>query len=180
MTMRKHFYAAQRPRGGRNEVNVIMFAGRQMCDRFLEQHKNDGDCKGGAWCDAYEVSAREARKLAREQGDGISDGISTWYMLSPGNMISSTQYGANSLDVGDGTRIDVHWTFRCARGNDNVTLTRVRNETPRPTYARQYADADVIAQTHTAGFRGKWTLYLSNHEELKLNTNLSGGAVDGG
>jgi hypothetical protein len=82
--------------------------------------------------------------------------------------ISTKQYGCSSVDVGDGTRIDVHMANNAGRGNDNVTLTRVCNETPRPTYTRQYADADVIAQTRTSGWRGKWSLTQRVREELGL------------
>jgi hypothetical protein len=72
------------------------------------------------------------------------------------------------VDVGDGTRIDVHMANNSGRGSNNVTLTRVRNETPRPTYTRQYADADVIEQTCTSGWRGKWAPTQRVRENLGL------------
>jgi hypothetical protein len=50
--------------------------------------------------------------------------------------IDTKQFGCDSVDVGDGTRIDVHMANNSGRGRDNVTLTRVRDETPRPTYTR--------------------------------------------
>jgi hypothetical protein len=64
--------------------------------------------------------------------------------------------------------IDVHMANNRGRGDDNVTLTRVRNETPRPSRSGQYADADVIAQTRTSGWRGKWALTRRVREELGL------------
>jgi hypothetical protein len=84
------------------------------------------------------------------------------------NTIDTTQYGCSSVILGDGTRIDAHMANNAGRGRDNVTLTRVRSETPRPTYTRQYVDADVIAQTRTSGWRGKWGLTRRVRDELGL------------
>jgi hypothetical protein len=82
--------------------------------------------------------------------------------------INTNQYGCDSVNVGDGTRIDVHMANNAGRGRNNVSLTRVRSETPRPTYTRQYADADVIARTRTSGWRGKWALTRRVREELGM------------
>jgi hypothetical protein len=84
--------------------------------------------------------------------------------------IDTNQYGCSSVDVGDGTRIDVHMANNAGRGDDNVTLTRVNNETPRPTYTRQYDADDVIAQTRTSGWQGKWALTRRVREELEIDT----------
>ena len=84
------------------------------------------------------------------------------------NQINTNQYGVGSVDVGDGTRIDVHMANNAGRGNDNVTLTRVRQDVQRPAYTRQYAAADVVAQTRSSGWSGKWALTMRVREELGL------------
>jgi len=84
------------------------------------------------------------------------------------NQINTNQYGCNSVDVGDGTRIDVHMANNAGRGGDNVTLTRVAVAVSRPSYTKGYADADVIGQTRTSGWRGKWSLTQRVREELGL------------
>lgn len=82
--------------------------------------------------------------------------------------LNTNQYGCRSIAVGDGTRIDVHMANNAGRGNNNVTLTRVRELVARPPYTRQYADADVIGQTRTSGWRGKWALTQRVRKELGL------------
>ena len=84
------------------------------------------------------------------------------------NQINTNQYGCNSVDVRDGTRIDVHMANNAGRGDDNVTLTRVAAGVARPVYTRGYADECVITQTRTSGWRGKWTLSQRVREELGL------------
>ena len=84
------------------------------------------------------------------------------------NQINTNQHGCSSVDVGDGTRIDVHMANNSGRGGDNVTLTRVRSDVCRPVYTRQYADADVMSQTRTSGWRGKWALSQRVREGLGL------------
>jgi len=68
----------------------------------------------------------------------------------------------------DGTRIDVHMANNAGRGRDNVTLTRVRQDVKRPGYTRQYADDDVISQTRTSGWNGKWAFSVRIRRELGL------------
>ena len=68
----------------------------------------------------------------------------------------------------DGTRIDVHMANNKGRGRDNVTLTRVHQDVQRTAYTRQYADGDVVAQTRTSGWNGKWALTQRVREELGL------------
>jgi hypothetical protein len=80
----------------------------------------------------------------------------------------TNHYGVGSVDCGDGTRVDVHMANNAGRGQDNVTLTRVRQGLPRPAYTRQYTPADVIAQTRTSGWRGKWSLTARVREDLGL------------
>ena len=84
------------------------------------------------------------------------------------SQIKSSQYGCKSVDCGDGTRIDVHMANNVGRGSDNVTLTRVRQDVQRPAYTRQYAADDVISQTRTSGWNGKWALSQRVREELGL------------
>ena len=84
------------------------------------------------------------------------------------SLIKSNQYGCKSVDCGDGTRIDVHMANNAGRGSDNVTLTRVSATVMRPTCTRQYADDDVVAQTRTSGWNGKWALSQRVREELGL------------
>ena len=84
------------------------------------------------------------------------------------SQIKSTQYGCRSVDCGDGTRIDVHMANNAGRGSDNVTLTRVKTTVMRPSYTRQYAAADIVAQTRTSGWNGKWALSQRVREELGL------------
>jgi hypothetical protein len=79
-----------------------------------------------------------------------------------------TKYGCKSVDCGDGTRIDVHMANNAGRGGDNVTLTRVAATVIRPVYTRGYAAADVVAQTRTSGWNGKWALSQRVREELGL------------
>lgn len=78
------------------------------------------------------------------------------------------RYGCGSIDCGDGTRIDVHMANNAGRGTNNVTLTRVAVTVARPAYTRQYHDADIIAQTRTSGWNGKWALSQRVREELGL------------
>jgi len=82
--------------------------------------------------------------------------------------IHRNQHGVKSLFCGDGTRIDVHMANNKGRGSDNVTLTRVLQEVPRPSYTRNYECDDVIAQTRTSGWRGKWSLTKRVRQELGL------------
>jgi hypothetical protein len=83
--------------------------------------------------------------------------------------INTNQYGCHSVDVGDGTRIDVHMANNRGRGTNNVTLTRVcAMGVARPPFSRQYAHADVIAQTQTSGWSGKWRLTRRVREGLGL------------
>ena len=84
------------------------------------------------------------------------------------SLIKSNQYGCKSVDCGDGTRIDVHMANNAGRGSDNVTLTRVAVTVARPAYTRQYHDADIIAQTRTSGWNGKWAMSQRVREELGL------------
>ena len=84
------------------------------------------------------------------------------------SQIKSNQYGCNSVDCGDGTRIDVHMANNAGRGTNNVTLTRVKTTAKRPAYTRQYAAADVVAQTRCSGWNGKWALSQRVREELGL------------
>lgn len=71
---------------------------------------------------------------------------------------NKNQYGCASVDCGDGTRIDVHMANNKGRGTDNVTLTRVPTRVSRPHFTRQYKPEDIIRQTTTSGWRGKWSL----------------------
>lgn len=82
--------------------------------------------------------------------------------------LKSRHYGCRSVDCGDGTRIDVHMANNAGRGSDNVTLTLVRADVPRPAYTRQYKQADIIAQTRTSGWCGHWSLSQRVREELGL------------
>ena len=84
------------------------------------------------------------------------------------NQITTNQYGVNSVDCGDGTRIDVHMANNAGRGRDNVTLTRVAVAVGRPKYTRQYADDEVVGQTRTSGWRGKWSMSRRVSENLGL------------
>jgi hypothetical protein len=63
MMSKRHYYAAQSPRGFGNEVNVIRFADKATRDRWVEEHKDDGGSNSAA-CGAYAVSAAQARKIA--------------------------------------------------------------------------------------------------------------------
>ena len=79
------------------------------------------------------------------------------------------QFGVESIDVLDGTRIDVHMANNRGRGRNNVTLTRVKQDVERPMYTRQYKDKDVIAQTSTSGWAGHWSLSKRVREDLKIS-----------
>ena len=82
--------------------------------------------------------------------------------------IKSKNFGCGSIEIGDGTRIDIHMANNAGRGTDNVTLTLVRSAVPRPAYTRQYKQADIIAQTRTSGWCGHWSLSRRVREELGL------------
>lgn len=82
--------------------------------------------------------------------------------------IGTKYYGCGSIMIDDGTRIDVHMANNAGRGSDNVTLTLVRADVPRPAYTRQYKQADIIAQTRTSGWCGHWSLSQRVREELGL------------
>ena len=84
------------------------------------------------------------------------------------NITNKRQHGCRSLECGDGTRVDIHMANNAGRGCNNVTLTRVAATVTRPAYTRQYAAADVIAQTRTSGWNGKWALSQRVREELGL------------
>lgn len=65
------FYAAQRPRGFANEVNVYQFATHLARDAWVQAHKDDGDVNSasrGAWS----IGAREARAILRAKGDEVT------------------------------------------------------------------------------------------------------------
>jgi len=87
------------------------------------------------------------------------------------SQIKSSQYGCKSVYCGDGTRIDVHMANNAGRGTNNVTLTRVKTTVMRPSCTRQYAAADVVAQTRCSGWAGKWALSQRVREELGLFGN---------
>lgn len=91
------------------------------------------------------------------------------------NQLNSNRYGCGSLDVGNGTRIDVHMANNAGRGNNNVTLTHVCDSVERPARSRQYNDADVIGQTHTSGWRGRWTLSRRVRDALGLCVDKDNG-----
>jgi hypothetical protein len=84
------------------------------------------------------------------------------------NELNTNQFGCKSVDVGDGTRIDVHMANNAGRGSDNVTLTRVSVAVARPAFTRGYANDDVVAETRTSGWSGKWSLTKRVREELGL------------
>lgn len=84
------------------------------------------------------------------------------------NQITREQFGCESIDLDDGRRIDVHMANNAGRGDDNVTLTLVRDTTERPQYTRWYVPEDVIAQTRTSGWRGRWALSARVRQELGL------------
>ena len=77
-------------------------------------------------------------------------------------------FGCRSIGLGDGTRIVVHMANNAGRGSDNVTLTLVRADVPRPAYTRQYKQDDIIAQTRTSGWCGHWSLSKRVRAELGL------------
>jgi len=89
-----------------------------------------------------------------------------WVLQS--DNLKPEQFGVGSLDCQDGTRLDVHMANNAGRGANKVTLTRVKNTVTRPKYTRDYAAADVIAQTRTAGWRGQWTLNAKVRKELGM------------
>jgi hypothetical protein len=67
----RHYYAAQSPRGFANEITVIRFSSAADRDRWVDDHKDDGDCNSAA-CGAYRITAKEARKIAGYKGDAIT------------------------------------------------------------------------------------------------------------
>ena len=84
------------------------------------------------------------------------------------NGTKTKNFGCGSILVSNGTRIDVHMANNAGRGADNVTLTLVRADVPRPAYTRNYNQDDIIAQTRTSGWCGHWSLSRRVREELGL------------
>ena len=84
------------------------------------------------------------------------------------NGTTAKYVGCGSIEIDGGTRIDVHMANNAGRGSDNVTLTLVRTDVPRPAYTRNYKQCDIIAQTRTSGWRGHWSLNKRIRKELGL------------
>ena len=80
--------------------------------------------------------------------------------------LSGQQFGVASIDLHDGTRLDVHMANNRGRGTNNVTLTRVPIDTERPAVTARYEN--YIAQTQTGGWRGYWYASKRVRESLEL------------
>jgi hypothetical protein len=74
--MSRHYYTAQSPRGFSNEVNVYRFTSKAARDQWVDEHANDGDCNSAA-CGAYVVTAAEAHRILRRQGDAVTEVYNT-------------------------------------------------------------------------------------------------------
>jgi hypothetical protein len=62
------FYAAQSPRGFRNEINVHSFETKAARDQWVAKHSDDGDVNSAS-CGAYKVTSRRAREILGFRGD---------------------------------------------------------------------------------------------------------------
>lgn len=67
----RRYYAAQKPRGFANEIEVCSFGSRALRDAWVDAHADDGDVNSAA-CGAYAVTAAEARKICRYHGDAVT------------------------------------------------------------------------------------------------------------
>ena len=68
---KRHYYAAQSPRGFANETQVHVFRSRAARDAWWEDHKSDGDVNSAS-CGAYRVTAKEARAIINYTGDSVT------------------------------------------------------------------------------------------------------------
>ena len=88
-TGKKHYYAAQSPRGFANEIHVCRFASRAARDKWVEERKGYGDCNS-AVLGGRAISAVEARRIAAYHGDAITESYNT-----------ISDYDETSSDYGD-------------------------------------------------------------------------------
>lgn len=73
------FYAEQRPRGFRNEINTYQFSTKAARDKWVAEHGSDGG-QNSASLGAYAITAKEARKNIAYKGDEITDSYNSGYL----------------------------------------------------------------------------------------------------
>lgn len=86
---RRHFYAAQAPRGFGNEVAVHRFATRAARDAWVAAHAADGDCNASA-CGAYAITADRARRIVGYRGDAATESYNRLYTVGDDGTVTET------------------------------------------------------------------------------------------
>jgi hypothetical protein len=74
--MTTHYYAAQSPRGFANEISVHIFCTRADRDQWVAKHADDGDVNA-AYCGAYAITSRRARKIIGYRGDAVTENFNS-------------------------------------------------------------------------------------------------------
>ena len=67
----RSYYAEQSPRGFANEIVAHKFPSRAARDKWVEEHKDDGDCNSAA-CGASACTAARARQIVGYKGDAVT------------------------------------------------------------------------------------------------------------
>lgn len=67
----KSYYAEQSPRGFANEVIIHKFASSSARNKWVDEHKHDGDCNSAS-CGARSCTAARARKILGYKGDAVT------------------------------------------------------------------------------------------------------------
>jgi len=68
----KSYYAQQSPRGFANEVIAHKFPSRVARDKWVDEHRNDGDCNSAA-CGARACTAKDARQIVGYKGNAVTE-----------------------------------------------------------------------------------------------------------
>jgi hypothetical protein len=66
-----YYYAEQSPRGFANEIKTYRFSTKANRDKWVEQHRNDGDCNS-AYQGASSITRKTAYRNIRYRGDAIT------------------------------------------------------------------------------------------------------------
>jgi len=72
--MIRHYYAAQMPRGFRNEIDVYRFAKKKDRDEWVERHMSDGDCES-ARLGAWRIRSKTAKSILAEKPEDDVFGV---------------------------------------------------------------------------------------------------------
>jgi len=73
------YYAEQSPRGFANETNTYKFAAKRARDKWVADHKDDGDVNSASQ-GASAISAKAARKNVGYKGDAATESFNSGYI----------------------------------------------------------------------------------------------------